>query len=135
METVISKNYDVMMCKHHFKTLWIFSDSEQHSGEIGQSIIRNQENTIGLSVCKTFMEGFKDEEFSQNCIIIDADMKRIKEYAKEKKYSAYGFPQAGIGINIGMLPFKAPKTFCYLTTRLIDEFNYNNLSVLTKILK
>lgn len=128
MDTFISRGYSIPQCKHYNKTLFVFSDNEERSGTADQAVIRDQPNAIGIAVCKTFKNYYTDEEYSMNCIMIDSDIKRIKAYAEENELTSIGFPKDGIGSTVGFLTVRAPKTFCYLTMRLLEEFQFNNLA-------
>ena len=132
MVTKTSKRFSREHCRTNPTTLFIFGDNLQRYGEGGQAIIRRQTNTIGLATKKKPENSeesyFTDIEYEENCKIIEEDIQRIKEYSKD--YKSVAFAQFGLGTGLSDMPRKCPKTFCYLTIRLIEEFKFNNIQFL-----
>jgi hypothetical protein len=127
MKTFVTKVFTTEQCRINFGTLFIFGDNCMREGEFGQATIRNQKNAIGLSTKYSLEEYFTDDRFGENCQIVDEDIERIKNYAKEKNFKIYCFPFYGIGTGRAQMHVKAPKTFFYLCNRLLEEFNFNNI--------
>lgn len=132
VKTQISKRFSIEQCRTNPTTLFVFGDNLERYGESGQAIIRRQKNAIGLVTKKkpenSYDSYFTDEEYTQNCSLIEGDLERIKEYSKDYKYIA--FAQFGVGTGLSDMPRKCPLTFCYLTIRLIEEFRFNNIQFL-----
>jgi len=130
--TEISRRFSIEQCRLNYKSLFVFGDNCEHYGEAGQAIIRREINSIGISTKKkpSMQEDafFTDVEYEQNCKIIDEDIQRVKDYAKEKGFMSYVFPADGIGTGLALLAIKAPLTFLYLCEQLIKHFEFNNLS-------
>lgn len=134
MKTLVSRMFTIEQCRINFDTLFIFGDNTLRSGEGGQAYIRNQRNAIGIATKHNpgvdEKDFFRDDKFEDNCKIIDEDIERVKNYAKEKGMKQYCFPLNGLGTGRAMLHVKAPKTFFYLCNRLLEEFNFNNVEAL-----
>ncbi len=132
METKISRRFSIEQCRVNFKDLFIYGDNGQRIGMGGTACIREQKNAIGLiSKHKPSTEPsayFSDADYVANCTLIDEDIVKIKEYAKETEAISYVFPFGGIGNGLALLPIKAPLTYCYLTEQLIKNFGFNNLA-------
>ena len=129
---VISKRFSIEQCRTNPTTLFVFGDNLERYGEGGQAIIRRQTNAIGLVTKKkpggTKDSYFSDIEYEQNIKIIEEDIERIKEYVKN--YKTICFAQFGLGTGLSDMPRKCPKTFCYLTVRLLEEWQFNNIQFL-----
>ena len=134
MTTLVSKFYSVEQCRTNFKTLFVFGDNLMRVGMAGQAIIREQENAIGIATKKlpsnTSESFFLDSEYEDNCKLIDEDIQKVKDYAEEKGLVSVCFPFQGLGTGLSAMQTRCPKTFCYLTMRLIDEFEFNNIAAL-----
>lgn len=134
LQTLVSRKMSVEQCRINYDVLFIFGDNLEREGMGGQAIIREQINSVGIVTKKkssmTDDSFFKDEEFEQNCKYIDEDIEKIKKYAIEKNMKAYGFSFFGIGTGLSSMQTKCPKTFCYLSIQLIDNFKFNNLQSL-----
>lgn len=133
--TLVSRVFSIEQCRTNPGTVFIFGDnSEVRAGMGGQAIIREQINAIGIATKKfpgnAQKDYFYDNEYEQNCKIIDEDIERIKAYIKEQSFKAVCFPKMGVGTGRAELQKRAPLTFCYLTERLIKEWEFNNLEFL-----
>jgi len=131
IKTEISRRFSIEQCRLNYKSLFIFGCNLEKSGMGGQAIIREQPNAIGISTKKkpSMQEDafFTDAEYEQNCKIIDEDIQRVKDYAKEKGFISYCFPANGLGTGLSQMPLKCPLTFLYLCEQLIKHFSFNNL--------
>lgn len=131
MEVYIDKwFYTTDKCKKNSDKLYIFGDNEGRVGHGGQAIIREERNAIGISTKKSIGEYYSDDNLAENMKVINADIERVKAYAEEEGFKALVFPYQGIGTGLSSLQNYAPKTLCHLTLRLLEEFNFNNLSAL-----
>lgn len=129
-----SRKYSIEQCRINFDTLFIFGDNEMREGMGGQAIIREQKNAIGIVTKKRpsmrDVDFFTDLEYEKNCKLIDEDIIKVRKYAEEIGAKALGFSFYGIGTGLSSMQTNCPKTFCYLTMRLLDEFGFNNLASL-----
>ena len=134
IDTMVSKFFSIEQCRINFETLFIFGDNLLRVGEAGQAVIRGQVNSIGLATKKEPgmkpEDFFNDEEYMENCKIIEEEIAKIKRYAEEKSFKAYCFSFQGLGTGLSSMQTRCPKTFCYLTVRLIEEFEFNNICAL-----
>jgi len=134
METMVSKFFSIEQCRINFETLFIFGDNLLRVGEAGQAVIRQQTNAIGLATKKEPgmkpEDFFNDEEYMENCKVIEEEIAKIKIYAEGKNFKAYCFPFQGLGTGLSSMQTRCPKTFCYLTVRLLEEFKFNNIAAL-----
>jgi len=132
--TVVSRRYSIEQCRINFDTLFIFGDNLDRIGMGGQAVIREQKNSIGLATKKkpTMQKEdfFTDAEFDENCQIIDEEIEKIIKFAEEMDFNKIALPQMGLGTGLSDMPRKCPKTFCYLTMKLIDVFQFNNVQFL-----
>ena len=132
--TLVSKRFSTEQCRVNFDTLFVFGDSLERYGSAGQACIRGQENSVGLATKKkpgmSVEDFFTDAEYDENCKIIDSEVEKIKAYAELKGYVAISFPFHGLGTGLSSMQTNCPKTFCYLTIKLVDEFQFNNISAL-----
>lgn len=130
MPTLVSRVFSVEQCRVNFDKIFVFGDSLARVGMGGQAIIREQINSIGIATKKSPSEYFTDGEFKENCVIIEDDINKVKAYAEQTGAKAIVFPKYGIGTGLSAMQRMCPKTFCYLTTRLIEEFSFNNIEFL-----
>lgn len=134
---LVSRKFSVEQCRVNFDTLFIYGDNLERVGMGGQAIIREQKNSLGFATKKAPSSGkddyFTDEEYDTNCKIIEEEIVKIKKYADEYDYKAIAFPWAGLGVGLSNMQQKCPKTFCYMTMRLLDEFKFNNIENLKPI--
>lgn len=135
---LVSKRFSIEQCRVNFDTLFVFGDNLERTGMGGQAIIREQSNSVGFATKKrpsrSGEEFFTDEEFEENCKIIEEEIVKINKYAEEKEYKAIAFPLAGLGVGLSNMQQKCPKTFCYMTTRLLESFGYNNIESLKPVI-
>lgn len=129
MKIIVEKKwYSKKLCEENPQNCYIFGenqeqqDTEDRGG--GQAIIRGCGNTFGFCTKKAIDEFWTDEEYSDNIIQIETDIKRAIFIAKNH---VLVFPFNGLGTGLSALPQEAPKTFLYLSKRLLEVFNYNNL--------
>lgn len=131
MTILVSKKFSIEQCRVNFDCLFIFGDNLEREGMGGQAVIREQTNAIGLATKKKPSSSpdayFIDEEFKENCQIIEEEIVKIWNYAKEHDYKAIAFPYMGLGTGLSDMPHKCPRTFFYLCTRLFEEFKFNNV--------
>lgn len=134
LKTEISRKFSIEQCRLNFKSLFVFGDNIERVGMGGQAIIREQPNSIGICTKKkpSMAEDafFTDVEYEQNCKIIDEDIQRVKDYAQEKGFISFVFPQMGIGTGLADMQRKCPKTFLYLSLQLLENFSFNNIEFL-----
>lgn len=135
METLVSKWYSIDQCRKNPTSIFIFGDNyNMRSGNGGQAIIRDQDNAIGI--CTKWNPGtedkdyFDDKDYEKIIKLIDEDINRVNMYIEEKGYKDIVFPFQGIGTGLSTMQTKAPKVFCYLTVRLLEEWKFNNISAL-----
>ena len=128
---LVSRKYSVEQCRINFDTLFIFGDNLERVGMGGQAVIREQRNSLGFATKKApggaKEDYFTDDEYEENCKIIDEEIEKIKKYAEEYKYKAIAFPFMGLGTGLSEMPLRCPQTFFYLCTRLQQEFKFNNV--------
>lgn len=128
---LVSRKFSVEQCRVNFDTLFIYGDNLERVGMGGQAIIREQKNSLGFVTKKAPGAGkddyFTDEEFAENCKIIEEEIVKIKKYADEYDYKAIAFPFMGLGTGLSEMPLRCPQTFFYLCTRLYQEFKFNNI--------
>lgn len=124
---VLSNEFSIKTCKVNPKILFVFGDNEERVGLGGQAIIRQQDNTIGIATKASPGEYWDDENYDANCEVIETDIQRVILYFREKEYEAMCFPKMGFGTGLANLHVIAPRTFIYLTTKLLEVFQYNNM--------
>lgn len=134
IKTMISRKFSVEQCRTNPKVLFVFGDNGLREGVGGQAVIRGQVNAIGIitkiNPGMNREDFFSDTTFEENCKLIDEDIERVKAYAKEGNFEAISFAKYGIGTGLALLPKVAPKTFLYLSDRLLTEFSFNNIEFL-----
>lgn len=127
---MVSHWYTIDQCRKNPDSLFIFGDNLERIGMGGQAIIREQPNAIGIATKKSISEVFTDEEYENNCKLIDEDIARVINYYNTQGFSKIVFPFQGLGTGLASLQLSAPKTLCYLTVKLLDTFQFNNLAAL-----
>lgn len=134
MKTYISKRYSIEQCRTNPTTCFVFGDNLERIGSGGQATIREEKNSIGLATKKAPSnreeDFFVDDEYPENCAVIDREIEKIKTYLEEMEFDSITFPLGGLGTGLSQMQKKCPKTLCYLTVRLLDEWQYNNLEFL-----
>lgn len=132
--TMVSRFFTIEQCRINFDTLFVFGDNLLRVGMAGQASIREQVNAIGLATKNApgvnSEDYFNDVNFEGNCKVIDEEIEKIKKYAEEKEFKAICFPFQGLGTGLSAMQTMCPKTFCYLTIRLLEEFEFNNIAAL-----
>jgi|SaaInlV_100m_DNA_2_1039680.scaffolds.fasta_scaffold05350_2 hypothetical protein len=108
--------------------IFVFCDNNARIGKVGQSIIRDLSNSMGIRTKKgpsnKSVSFYKDSEYEKNCKNILEDILDIKE--ESLKGSTIVFSDVGYGGLLSSLNKKAPKTFKYLCQSLKDHFNFDN---------
>lgn len=135
METLVSKWYSIDQCRKNPTACFIFGDNyNMRAGNGGQAIIREQENAIGI--CTKWNPGskdvdfFNDKDYDKIVGLIEEDINKIDLYIEEKEFKSIVFPFQGIGTGLAALQTKAPRIFCYLTLRLLEKWEFNNIAAL-----
>jgi hypothetical protein len=123
---VVASYFTKDNCKKNSHLLYIFGDNEGRVGNGGQAQIRSEVNAIGIATKRSISKFWDDSELEWSKNVIDDDIKRVKEYYTELGVKALCFPKSGLGTGLSELHLRAPKTFIYLTERLLEEFGYNN---------
>ncbi len=122
--------YSSLQCEKNPSKLYVFGDNTERLGMGGQAKIRNERNAVGLSTKDSCGEYFSDNNFEKNKKYINDDIFFIKERILNDMYEVLVFPFAGFGTGLSNMQVECPRTFLYLSERLLDEFNYNNLESL-----
>lgn len=121
--------YNVKRCEENPNSLFVFGDNQKdRRGFGGQSCIRNEINAVGIATKKNIYEYFSDNDYWDNIKVINNDIFKVKEMYINDMYTSLIFPSQGLGTGLSNLHVVAPRTFLYLCERLLDEFNFNNLS-------
>lgn len=129
MKIIVEKNwYSEKMCNDNPQNLYIFGENQvqqktNHKGG-GQAVIRPCKNSFGFCTKESITFFWNDQNYSYHINQIEKDIKELKELSK--KYTLV-FPYNGLGTGLSQLPQKAPKTFLYLSKRLLETFGYNNI--------
>lgn len=130
-EIKVSRRFTIEQCRINFDSLFVFSDNLERVGMGNQAIIREQSNSVGLATkLKPTMEKdafFSDDDFEENCKLIDEEIEKINKYAEEKGYRNIVLPYMGLGTGLAQMPLRAIRTFSYLCLRLSQAWEYNNL--------
>lgn len=128
---LVSRKFSVEQCRINFDTCFVYGDNLEREGNGGQAIIRDQINSCGFATKKrpSGMENsfFTDDEYEENCKIIEEEIIRVNKYVEEKAYKAIAFPFFGLGTGLSEMPIRCPRTFFYLCTRLYEEWGFNNI--------
>jgi len=122
--------YSEELCDNNPNKLYIFGDNTKRIGLGGQASIRNKSNSVGICTKKSIFEFMTDDEFEQNKIIIDSDIKTINDLMEQGEFNILVFPESGLGWGRALMQKYCPKTALYLSTRLLEEYNFNNLESL-----
>ena len=134
IKTVVSRRLSTDQCRTNPKTVFVFGDSLERYGEAGQAVIRSMPNSIGFATKKkpslTPDSFFTDNEYEDNCKIIEEEIEKIHLFIKETKANSVAFSKWGIGTGLSSMPQKCPLTFLYLCKRLIEAFKFNNIEFL-----
>jgi hypothetical protein len=120
--------YAPELCEQNIDKLYVFGDNAARYGMGGQACIRKEMNAIGIATKINPGVYMSDSEYFKNIEIINNDIFNIRENYLNDMYNTIVFPAQGIGTGLSNMQQVCPRTFLYLCTRLLDEFNYNNLS-------
>lgn len=132
MKSKIHKgNWDLDYVQMNKDKLFVFSDNLMKIGRKGQSVIRNSENSVGLSTKKSSSKRssayYDDNDFEKNKDSIIFDILNIK-YKALNENRILIFSSNGYGNGLAEMNIRAPKTFNFLNEMLNYNFNYDNLS-------
>jgi hypothetical protein len=128
---ITEKWYSCKECQLNPNMLFVFGDNERRMGMGGQAIIREEPNAIGLATKKSSAFFWSDDDLAKNKKVINQDINEIKKRYIKEGYKYLVLPKAGLGTGLSDLHRQAPRTFLYLTERLLDEFEFNNMLGLT----
>ena len=129
---VTNEWYSVKRCQENPDSLFVFGDNQKdRRGFGGQAVIRTQINAVGIATKKSIVEYFSDSEYWENIKAINEDIFKVKEMYINDMYQSVVFPADGLGTGLSNLHVVAPRTFLYLCERLLDEFEFNNMTKLT----
>ena len=110
--------FDVKFARDNPDSQILFGDNLEGFGKMGQAIIRDEPNAIGIPTKKfpgnKANDFFSDKDFSQAKIKIDEAFNRID------RTKNIILPKDGLGTGLAKLETKAPKIFKYLQSK-IDE--------------
>jgi hypothetical protein len=120
--------FSVEKCRENPDKLYIFGDNCQHIGLGGTAVIRNEYNTYGISTKYDIIHSYSDDRILENKMNILQEIQTIK--ALSGKFYSVVLPKYGIGTGLAQLQLRAPKTFIFLCTILLEEFNFNNMAFL-----
>jgi hypothetical protein len=102
--------------------LWVFSDDNTKEEKKGQSIIRNEPNTIGIPIKKTpdnlISSFYIDHEYDENCKIIRESINDIRMKLIIDDYQGIVFPLSGFGKGSSNPSQKARLTFMFLNNEI-----------------
>lgn len=130
MKMIVEKRwYSLKICQDNPQNLYIFGENQEQQGTLikggGQAIIRGCKNAYGFCTKESIDRFWTDDHYSDNIIQIETDIKTLKNLSKD--FNNLVFPYNGLGTGLSALPRVAPKTFMYLSRRLLDVFGFNNL--------
>ena len=91
----------------------------------GQAVIRGLDNTFGFCTLSAIGIFWKDGQFTLNKQQIDTDIDTIKYISVN--YDTLVFPKFGLGTGRANMLTDCPRTFLYMSTRLLEEFGFNNV--------
>lgn len=117
--------FSIEICENNPTKLYIFGDNVTGQGKGGQAIIRDMNNSYGISTKTSPYQYFTDESYDINIEHININIWNIKSIAKD--YNKIVFPSQGLGTGRARMMQECPKTFLYLCNILLEEFGYNNL--------
>lgn len=109
--------------------VFIFGDNNLRYGKGGQAIIRDIPNTLGIRTKRApnnnVSSFYNDDDYDDNISKIKEDIENIK--IVEESGRIIVFSNGGYGTGLARLSTKAPKTFEYLNTILLEYFDYTNV--------
>ena len=99
--------------------LYVFGDNEARCGLGGQAgEMRGEPNAVGVATLRAPGFYWTDRDYDRQCAIIDADIAPILEAITAGRTVV--LPTDGLGTGIAQLDLVAPKTFAYLTAKLVS---------------
>lgn len=111
--------------------LFIIGDNEMRVGKGGQAIIRGLANVEGICTKRTpGMDNdayWTDQNFEHHKIVVEADIARVNfklAHSQQDIVLAAG----GYGTGLAYLNRYAPRTFAYLSERLMEEYGFDNIA-------
>lgn len=130
MNIIVERGYyNIKKCEDNPQNLYVFGENVQQKGTKfrghGQAEIRPCKNTFGFRTKKSIREFWSDENYNENIQYIEEDIKSLLNLSKD--YTLV-FPINGLGTGLSALPSLAPKTFLYMSRRLLDVFGFNNIA-------
>jgi hypothetical protein len=103
--------------------LFIYGDNDIKKGKLGQAIIRDEPNTIGIPTKKLPSNNknafYYDDEYDTNIKKIDVAIENIIiKLNNNKNYKGIVLPEKGLGIGLAKLNIYAPLTLKYLCLKI-----------------
>jgi Txe/YoeB family toxin of Txe-Axe toxin-antitoxin module len=102
--------------------LFIFGDNDLKQGKKGQSIIRDQPNTIGIPTKKkpsSYPSSYYyDTEYEENIKKIDKAFEEILSRLKNEDFKGIILPENGIGTGLAKLQINAKNTLKYIENKI-----------------
>ena len=116
----IKEYYTSDLCRKHPDKLFIFGDNLDRYGKKGQAIIRDEPNTFGIATkVEPTMKKSAFFDDAPSCFqVVDEDIDRMFELAKDKGFKFIVVPWEGIGTGLAKLREKAPKLLRHIHYRL-----------------
>jgi len=121
---LIEKIYSVEMVLSRPKDIFVYGDNLEHWGKIGQSIIRDCPNTVGIPTKrKPSMMGdaFFSDKIEELNYVIDA-FHKIDECISNDRNIV--FPENGIGSGLARLSVYSPIILQYINTEINRILKY-----------
>ena len=110
--------------KTYSNYLFIFGDNDLKQGKKGQSIIRDQPNTIGIPTKKkpsSYKSSYYyDTEYEENSKKIDIAFEEIIIKIRNGKYKGIILPENGIGTGLAKLQINAKNTLKYIENKILE---------------
>jgi hypothetical protein len=129
MKVEIVERFSVELCDTSPDKIFVFGDNIVKRGRVGQAVIRNQKNAVGIPTKKyPAMRGgsfFSDDELTHNRAAIDKAVEEVRGLITPWRNTVV-FPRDGLGTGLAKLKEKAPMTWEYLCKKLKDEFGFDN---------
>lgn len=129
MKTEVEKVFTPEKCKTNEKKLYVFGENETQQFSKtpggGQAFIRGEHNSFGFCTLRAIGVFWSDDNYSKNLVTIERDIQSLK--TRLEYYDAVIFPYSGLGTGRACMQRNCPKTFLYLTKRLLEEFKFNNI--------
>jgi hypothetical protein len=108
--------------KTYSNYLFIFGDNDLKQGKKGQSIIRDQTNTIGIPTKKKpssySSSYYYDTEYEENIKKIDKAFEEIVIRLKNEEFKGIILPENGIGTGLAKLQINAKNTLKYIENKI-----------------